>query len=108
MVPPKHKPNDRRLQSLCVLWLTKLSLVAHRECWPTFFLMGQWRTVKARALLRLLEGIGWQVVRQRGSHRILTRPGYPNYTFAFHDKDEIGPKMLSRVAKHTGLRPEDL
>ena len=22
--------------------------------------------------------------------------------------EEIGPKMLSRIAKHTGLRPEDL
>jgi len=70
--------------------------------------MGQWRTVKSRALLRSLESIGWQVVRQRGSHRILARTGYPNYTFAFHDKDEIGPKMLSRVAKHTGLQSKDL
>jgi hypothetical protein len=28
--------------------------------------------------------------------------------FAFHDRDEIGPRMLARVAKHTGLKPEDL
>jgi predicted RNA binding protein YcfA (HicA-like mRNA interferase family) len=28
--------------------------------------------------------------------------------FAFHDKDEIGPKMLARIAKHTGLEPKDL
>jgi len=26
----------------------------------------------------------------------------------FHDRDEIGPKMLARVANRTGLRPEDL
>src|ERR1044072_6722942 len=34
--------------------------------------------------------------------------GLGDAVFAFHDKDEIGPKMLARVAKHTGLRPDDL
>jgi hypothetical protein len=28
--------------------------------------------------------------------------------FAYHDGEEIGPKILSRIAKETGLRPEDL
>jgi predicted RNase H-like HicB family nuclease len=28
--------------------------------------------------------------------------------FAFHDNDELGPRMLSRIAKHTGLTPDDL
>ncbi len=28
--------------------------------------------------------------------------------FAFHDDEEIGPKMLARVARSTGLRPEEL
>jgi predicted HicB family RNase H-like nuclease len=27
---------------------------------------------------------------------------------AFHDGEEIGPRMLSRIAKHTGLQPDDL
>jgi len=44
----------------------------------------------------------------RGSHRILGRSGFPDFTFAFHDADEIGPRMLARVAKHTGLNPSDL
>lgn len=47
-------------------------------------------------------------VRQSGSHRTLSKEGWPDYTFAFHDHQEIGPRMLARVAKHTGLRPEDL
>jgi hypothetical protein len=38
----------------------------------------------------------------------LAREGYPNYVFAFHEREEIGPRMLSRIAKHTGLTPEDL
>jgi hypothetical protein len=38
----------------------------------------------------------------------LQRLGLPDYVFAFHDREEIGPRMLARIAKHTGLKPEDL
>jgi len=70
--------------------------------------MSQWPSIKAKALLAALSRIGWTVKRQAGSHKTLERPGYPDYVFAFHDGDEIGPKMLSRVAKHTGLLLKDL
>jgi len=36
-------------------------------------------------------------------HKTLAREGRPDYVFAFHDFEEIGPKMLARVAKHTIL-----
>jgi hypothetical protein len=39
---------------------------------------------------------------------VLVRDGYPDFVFAFHDDDEIAPRMLARVAKHTGLTPADL
>jgi predicted RNA binding protein YcfA (HicA-like mRNA interferase family) len=58
--------------------------------------------------LRALYRIGWALKRQSGSHRVLTRPDWPDYVFAFHDREAIGPRMLARIAKHTGLRPEDL
>jgi predicted RNA binding protein YcfA (HicA-like mRNA interferase family) len=40
--------------------------------------------------------------------RTLQRSGWEDYVFAFHDDDEIGPAMLARIAKHTGLTPHDL
>jgi len=46
--------------------------------------------------------------RQTGSHRTLSRAGWPDFVFAFHDRVEIGPRMLARIAKHTDLRPDDL
>jgi predicted RNA binding protein YcfA (HicA-like mRNA interferase family) len=52
--------------------------------------------------------IGWSIKRESGSHRVLERPGWPDVVFAFHDREEIGPRMLARIAKVTGLRPEDL
>lgn len=70
--------------------------------------MSNWSSVKAKDLLCALHKIGWETKRQRGSHRILSRPGWPDYVFAFHDQEEIGPRMLARVAKRTGLHPEDL
>jgi predicted RNA binding protein YcfA (HicA-like mRNA interferase family) len=52
---------------------------------------------------------GWTVKRQKGtSHRLLERSGWPDYVFAFHDQEEIGPKMLARIAKKTGLTPDQL
>jgi len=42
------------------------------------------------------------------SHRTLARDGWPDVVFAFHDSVEIGPVMLARIAKRTGLTPEDL
>jgi predicted RNA binding protein YcfA (HicA-like mRNA interferase family) len=70
--------------------------------------MSQWSSAKARRVLAALLRIGWTIKRESSSHRILSRPGWSDVVFAFRDKDEIGPKMLARVAKHTGLRPEDL
>lgn len=63
---------------------------------------------KARLVYAALLRVGWSVKRQSGSHRVLVREGWPDYVFAFHDGDEIGPRMLSRIAKHTGLTPDDL
>jgi predicted RNA binding protein YcfA (HicA-like mRNA interferase family) len=71
--------------------------------------VSQWRSAKARQVLAGLLGIGWSIKRQTGgSHRVLSRPGWSNFIFAFHDRDEIGPRMLSRIAKKTGLTPKDL
>ena len=38
----------------------------------------------------------------------MEKDGWPDYVFAFHDREEIGPRMLARIAKDTGLRLEDL
>ena len=70
--------------------------------------MSQWSSAKARKVLAALEKIGWNVKRQTGSHKILERQGWDDYVFAFRDSDEIGTKMLARIAKKTGLKPENL
>ncbi|PYR23411.1 MAG: hypothetical protein DMF94_01445 [Acidobacteria bacterium] len=63
---------------------------------------------KARLVLAALSKIVWQIKRQSGSHRTLRRDGWPDVVFAFHDDVEIGPKMLAKIAKKTGLTSNDL
>ena len=70
--------------------------------------MSGWPSAKANRVLAALLRIGWSVKHQSGSHRTLSRPNWPDVVFAFHDDEDIGPKMLSRIARTTGLRPEDL
>jgi predicted RNA binding protein YcfA (HicA-like mRNA interferase family) len=70
--------------------------------------MSQWPSSKAKRVFAALLKVGWQLKRQTGSHRTLSREGWQDFVFAFHDRDEIGPRMLARIAKHTGLQSEDL
>ena len=70
--------------------------------------MSAWPSAKARRVLAALVKIGWMVKRQSGSHRTLSRVNWPDFVFAFHDDEEIGPKMLARIGKRTGLTPDDL
>lgn len=70
--------------------------------------MSNWPATKARRVLAALVRVGWVVKRQSGSHRTLARPEWPDVVFAFHDDEELGPRMLARISKRTGLRPEDL
>ncbi|HEX2691001.1 MAG TPA: type II toxin-antitoxin system HicA family toxin [Kofleriaceae bacterium] len=70
--------------------------------------MSQWGTTKARRVLAALLQIGWTLKRTTGSHRVLAREGWPDFVFAFHDGEEIGPRMLTRIARSTGLTPSDL
>ena len=70
--------------------------------------MSEWPSTKARRVLAALIRIGWIVKREAGSHKVLSRTGWSDTVFSFHDGDEVGPRMLARIAKHTGLQPEDL
>ena len=68
----------------------------------------QWRATKARLVLAALIRIGWQVKRQKGSHRTLEKPGWPDHVFSYHDRVEIGPVALEKLGRKTGLTPKDL
>jgi HicA toxin of bacterial toxin-antitoxin, len=57
--------------------------------------VSRWPSTKAKRVQAALLRLGWHVKQQSGSHQV-------------QDDDELGPRMLARIAKHTGLRPDDL
>jgi predicted RNA binding protein YcfA (HicA-like mRNA interferase family) len=54
--------------------------------------MSQWSSAKAKRVLAALPRVAWSVKREISSHKILSRPGWSDVVFAFHDKDEIGQR----------------
>jgi predicted RNA binding protein YcfA (HicA-like mRNA interferase family) len=70
--------------------------------------VSHWPSSKANRVLAALLRIGWRIKRQKGSHRTMSKEGCEDYTFAYGDDDELGPKILSKIAKKTGLTPDDL
>ncbi len=70
--------------------------------------MNDFAAVKARRVLAALLRIGWSIKRQTGSQKTLAREGWADFVFAFHDNQEVGPRMLNRISKSTGLKSQDL
>jgi predicted RNA binding protein YcfA (HicA-like mRNA interferase family) len=72
--------------------------------------MSRWPSTRASRVYRALMRIGWSPIRERaGSHVPLRHANFvESFTWAFHESVEIGPVMLARIAKKTGLKPEDL
>ena len=62
--------------------------------------MTSWPSTKARRVYAALLAVGWQLKRQSGSHRTLSRDGYPDFVFAFHDRGR------SRKPDQLDLNPE--
>jgi predicted RNA binding protein YcfA (HicA-like mRNA interferase family) len=65
--------------------------------------MSEWPSTRARQVLAALLRIGWRVKRTS-----VSREQWLDFVFAFHDGEEIGPRMLARIGKRTGLQPADL
>ena len=73
--------------------------------------MSHWPSTKAKKVLAALQRIGWTPKpsqKSGSSHMQLIHATRGEFTWSFHDSEEIGPKMLARIAKPTGLRREDL
>jgi predicted RNA binding protein YcfA (HicA-like mRNA interferase family) len=71
--------------------------------------MSFWPAVKAKRVKDALLRIGWIKVRQCGtSNLILRHTHFGTYVWSFHDSEEIGPRMMAKIAKKTGLTPDDL
>lgn len=72
--------------------------------------MAQFPSLKAKKLMRVLQAqpLGYEIVRQKGSHRKLEAPNHPAITFAFHDSQTIRPSTVKDIlCNQVGLAERD-
>ena len=70
--------------------------------------MGSLPVLKPREVAALLVQLGFQEVRQRGSHRQYRHPDGRGTTVPFHSGRDISPTLLRKIARDIGLTVEEL
>jgi predicted RNA binding protein YcfA (HicA-like mRNA interferase family) len=56
--------------------------------------------------VRKFQRAGWSVVRQKGSHVMITKPGY-QWTLSIPQHSELGPGLLRKLIRQAGLTVEE-
>jgi predicted RNA binding protein YcfA (HicA-like mRNA interferase family) len=70
--------------------------------------VGSLPVLKPREVAALLLRLGFQEVRQRGSHRQYRHPDGRGTTVPFHPGRDISPTLLRKIARDIGLTVEEL
>jgi predicted RNA binding protein YcfA (HicA-like mRNA interferase family) len=64
--------------------------------------------VSAREIITVLEGAGFSLARQSGSHMIYKNAAGKRVTVPFHAQKTLHPKLLKSILRDAGISPEDL
>jgi len=56
--------------------------------------------------VRKFQRADWTVARQKGSHVMMTKTGYP-WTLSIPQHDELGPGLLRKLLRQAGLTVEE-
>ena len=71
--------------------------------------MSKFPSTKANRVYAALLRIGWTPKRSKsGSHIQMQKAGFADFTWAWHDSVELGPVAMKKIAKLSGLKPDDL
>jgi predicted RNA binding protein YcfA (HicA-like mRNA interferase family) len=70
--------------------------------------MGSLPVLKPREVAALLIRLGFEEVRQRGSHRQYRHPDGRGTTVPFHAGRDISPTLLRKIARDIGMTVEEL
>jgi len=62
--------------------------------------------LSGREAVRKFTRSGWSLVRQRGSHMMMTHPRY-RWTLTIPDQRELGPGLLKRLLRQAELTTDE-
>lgn len=69
--------------------------------------MGIVPVLKPKKVVSILMNLGFQEVRQRGSHKQFRHPDGRGTTVPFHSGKDISPILLRQICKDIGLTMEE-
>lgn len=70
--------------------------------------MAKFPRLKCRQLLVVLRTLGYEVTRQKGSHRQLNAPGRPRVSISYAEGDDVPPGVTRKVLVNTiGLSDDE-
>lgn len=64
--------------------------------------------LKGKELIRILEKLGFEVLRSRGSHFLLRHPDGRTTTVPVHSGEVLGPGLLRSILRDVELAVDDL
>lgn len=64
------------------------------------------RLISGSEAVKKFQRAGWTVMRQKGSHVMLTKPDY-QWTLSIPQHDELGPGLLRKLLKQAGISVEE-
>ena len=69
--------------------------------------MGSVPVLKPKEVAAILEKLGFQEIRQRGSHKQYRHPDGRGTTVPFHSGRDISPILLKQIMKDIGLTVDE-
>jgi predicted RNA binding protein YcfA (HicA-like mRNA interferase family) len=64
--------------------------------------------LKPQEVIQILRALGFEEIRQRGSHKQFRHADSRVTTVPFHKGRDISPTLLRKIAQDIGLKVEDL
>ncbi len=65
------------------------------------------RPKSVKIVCKTLKALGFEFVRQKGSHLRFAHPDGRKTTVPSHSGEDIGPKLLNKIAKDIGVNKEE-
>jgi predicted RNA binding protein YcfA (HicA-like mRNA interferase family) len=69
--------------------------------------VGSLPVLKPSEVVEIPRKLGFEMVRQRGSHQQFKDPSGRFTTVPFHNGRDISPPLLRQIAKDIGMTPDD-
>ena len=69
--------------------------------------MGTVPVLKPKEVAAILENLGFQMIRQKGSHKQYRHPDGRGTTVPFHSGRDISPILLKQIIKDIGLTSDE-